>query len=278
MKRAEEVQNRIADIEQIGGVVNAMRGLAAAHVRDADKHLSAIRAYEATIGEAIAEVLLLTPERATGAPEHANRRLTIVVGAEQGFSGAYSDAILETALPAHTEQPEQDFILIGRRCISEFPATRKAPLWTGGMAPMTSGVPALASRIVDALFAQLETGVFREVCIIFGQPAPQGYEITEHRIVPFDYSRFNKPLKQRAPLILMPAKALIESLVEEYVFSEICEALMLGFAAENDARMAAMTRARQNIKRTHKQLVRKFHQLRQEETTNEIIELSSSLR
>ena len=50
---------------------------------------------------------------------------------------------------------------------------------------------------------------------------------------------------------------------------------MLGFAAENDARMNAMTRARTNVKEIAQELQRKFHQARQEATTIEIIELSA---
>jgi len=277
MNRAEEVQNRIANIQQIKGVVIAMRGLAAAHVRDANRHLEAIRAYEATIGEAIAEALFSFPAPETGFHSHdAQSRLTVIVGAEQGFSGAYNEQILERALADDPLSPPQDFIVIGQRCISDFPTNRKAPLWTCHMAALTDEVPAVASRIVDAIFERVETGAFKEVYIVSAQPSSRSYVLNRNRIVPFDFTRFTKPVQARAPLVLVPPRDLIENLVEEYVFSEICEALMLGFAAENDARMQAMTRARKNVERTNAELTRQFHQLRQEQTTNEIIELSSS--
>ena len=94
--------------------------------------------------------------------------------------------------------------------------------------------------------------------------------------MPLDFSRIARPPSPVAPLIMIPAVELIAQLVEEYVFTEICEALMLGFAAENDARMNAMTRARTNVKDIAQELQRKFHQARQEATTTEIIELSGA--
>ena len=84
------------------------------------------------------------------------------------------------------------------------------------------------------------------------------------------------PSPANAPVTTMDPHLLIARLVEEYVFTEICEALMLGFAAENDARMNAMTRARSNVKRIAQDLQRRFHQARQEATTTEIIELSAA--
>jgi F-type H+-transporting ATPase subunit gamma len=50
---------------------------------------------------------------------------------------------------------------------------------------------------------------------------------------------------------------------------------MLSFAAENEARMAAMIAARSNVGRKLDELVASFRRLRQEEITGEIIELST---
>lgn len=76
------------------------------------------------------------------------------------------------------------------------------------------------------------------------------------------------------PLLTLPHSVLVTRLVEEHVFTEICEALMLGFAAENDARITAMSRARSNVRQIREGLRGEFAQARQEQTTTEIIELS----
>ncbi|MFZ2468739.1 MAG: F0F1 ATP synthase subunit gamma, partial [Parvibaculum sedimenti] len=70
-------------------------------------------------------------------------------------------------------------------------------------------------------------------------------------------------------------QVLLAKLVEEYVFAELCEAVMLSFAAENEARMRAMIAARSNVAKTLDGLIARSRQLRQEEITNEIVELAS---
>jgi len=57
------------------------------------------------------------------------------------------------------------------------------------------------------------------------------------------------------------------------VFAELCEAVTLSLAAENEARMRAMTAAKTNVSKMLDELVSRSRQLRQEEITNEIVEL-----
>jgi F-type H+-transporting ATPase subunit gamma len=66
---------------------------------------------------------------------------------------------------------------------------------------------------------------------------------------------------------------LLAELVEEYVFAELTEAVTLSLAAENEARMRAMTAAKPNVSKMLDELIGRSRQLRQEEITNELIEL-----
>jgi F-type H+-transporting ATPase subunit gamma len=64
--------------------------------------------------------------------------------------------------------------------------------------------------------------------------------------------------------------------VQEYVFAQLAEAALLSFAAENEARMRAMIAAQDNTAETLAQMVATSRQLRQEEITEEILELAVS--
>jgi F-type H+-transporting ATPase subunit gamma len=77
------------------------------------------------------------------------------------------------------------------------------------------------------------------------------------------------------PLVSLPPDRLAGRLAEEHVFAELCAALMLSFAAENEARMRAMISAHGNVQRTRESLLSAFHRLRQEEITVEIVELAA---
>ena len=86
----------------------------------------------------------------------------------------------------------------------------------------------------------------------------------------------SKRHRERSPrLTTLPLDQLLAQVAEEYVFSELCEAVMLSFAAENEARMRAMIAARTNVERKLDELTASYRNLRQEEITAEIIELSA---
>jgi F-type H+-transporting ATPase subunit gamma len=278
MPRLEEIKDRIGNIEQIEGVVVAMRAMAAAHAQDARKHLQAIREHENTVARAMAEALALAPggELPVGGSDGRVTHLQIVVGAAQGFSGLYNENIVSGVLGLREEGAVRQFLLIGQRCISEFDVRGKKPVWSANMVAHAAEVPPLASRIVDALFARLDSGEVDRVSVVYADPEAADKSLTVRLLMPFDFSRIELEQNAVAPIIMVPPRLLITRLVEEYVFTEICEALMLGFAAENEARMNAMTRARSNVGHIGQELKRKYHQASQEETTTEIIELSGS--
>ncbi|SEQ59675.1 F0F1 ATP synthase subunit gamma [Thalassovita taeanensis] len=282
MRRPEDIKARIGNIEQIEGVVVAMRAMAAAHAQEARKHLTAIREQERTVARAMIDALSLLPGAAHPTGETQDGlHLRIVVGAAQGFSGSYSDRIISGAL-GEMEGAEganggasDAFLLVGQRCISEFEGRGIAPVWSENMASHPGEVPQLASQIVDAVFALIDRSAFVRVSIIYGEPDKTDQSLTVRHLMPFDFSRFEKAARSDAPLITLLPSVLVTHLVEEYVFTEICEALMLGFAAENDARMSAMSRARTNVRQIREDLRTQFTQARQEQTTTEIIELSN---
>jgi F-type H+-transporting ATPase subunit gamma len=279
MRRPEDISNRIANIAQIEDVVITMRGMATAYAREARFHLSAIREHESTIANATATAIKMLPNGVAFDDESQSgtAHLKIIVGASQGFTGAYSENLVSGVL--HTDTSEEvDFILIGQRCIGEFQQRGITPVWTAAMAAHAAEVPALASRVAEILFDRLSQNMINRVSLVFVDPEQHEVTLTIRTLIPFDYLRFENSVSSEPPLLTISRQSLLERLVEEYVFTEICEALMLGFIAENEARMNAMTRARSNVKAISQDLEREYHQARQEQTTLEIIELSGIVR
>ncbi len=138
-------------------------------------------------------------------------------------------------------------------------------------------MPALASRITDALYLRLDQRVVTEVSVIHAVLGIAAHsEIVEHRLITFDFSRFQVVRRSQPPLLTLPFDRLLAGLVEAYIYVELCEALMLSFAAENEARVRAMLAARANVKETLEALTQHYRQVRQDEITADIVELAAS--
>jgi F-type H+-transporting ATPase subunit gamma len=278
MRRPEDVKRRLGNIQQIEDIVTAMRGLAAAHSLDAQKHLAAISAHEATVARAISQVLayMQGSHGADASTDAGGPHLVVVIGAEQGFAGSYNENIVDAVLGGGGANEPTEFIVIGQRAIVDFDVRGLSPVWSANMISQSEHAASLASNIVDAIFGRIrQAGVVR-VMLAGTQPDARRAGIEMKQLLPFDFSRFAQAASMQRPMFNVPPSQLLEDLVEEYVFTELCQAIILAFAAENDARMRAMTRARTNVDRIRQDLKLELNQSRQEQTTTEIIELSAS--
>jgi F-type H+-transporting ATPase subunit gamma len=189
--------------------------------------------------------------------------------------GAFNEQILNHALNRHASA-DCEFLLVGTRGEIAAHERRVAFVWSSPAASHADDVPALASRITDALYLRLDQRPVTGVCVVHAVPGIASHsEVVEHRLIPFDFSRFQVTRRNQPPLLTLPAGRLLAGLVEAYVYVELCEALMLSFAAENEARVRAMLAARANVKETLEELTQRHRQVRQDEITADIVELAA---
>jgi len=293
--KLSEVQARMNGVHGLESVVGAMRGIAAARSREARSRLDGIRACARIVSAAIGDALLLIDDhtsRETATPDRDAKQdaaVVIVLCAEQGFVGTFNEHVIDAALAsatahAHAQSSSTEYLLLGDRGIV---AATERGLNIGWSAPMITHadeVPALADRLTGVLFQRLIAGQTTRVSVIHATPNPTAtVQIVEQILLPFDYERFSATssatspatARRNPPLINLPPQRLLSQLAEEYIFAQLCEAIMLSFAAENEARMRAMIAARTNVHDKLEALTGDFRRLRQEEITSEIVELSA---
>lgn len=279
-ERLSDVEARIGTVKQLAGVIGAMRGIAAARSREARRHLDGVAGTAAAIAAAIGQALAFLPRDRAPAPTRSGPGIHAVVAlcAEQGFAGVFSDRVLDAArrlVRSETDPPAQ-LLLIGDRGQMVAEEHGDAVAWSAPMIAHVDQAASLANRIVEALYERLDSGRVTRVTVVHAVPdGSASIGIVERKLVPFDFDRFPVSPAAVAPRITLPPELLLARLVEEYVFAEVCEAVVLSFAAENEARMRAMIAARTNVMNTLDSLVSKSRNLRQEEITNEIVELAS---
>ncbi|PEQ11590.1 hypothetical protein B2G71_15790 [Novosphingobium sp. PC22D] len=280
-ERLSDVEARIGSVSQLSAVITAMRGIAAVRSHEAAARLPGIRTYADTVGEAIAQALALLAERPPAlapAPATATRQLVIAVCAEQGFVGSFNARILDAAAAALARSPASDLIIVGSRGTASAAERGLEADLTMAMATHSDQLPGLANRLADRLFERLQRGPLSPITIVHAVPAAPGAAagtVTEVALFPFDFGRFPPVSHARPPLIQLPAATLLERLADEYVFAQLCEALTLSYAAENEARMRAMVAARANVHAKLDDLRGHARRLRQEQITEEVVELAA---
>ena len=271
-ERFAETTRRLESLHQLGVVVTAMRGIAASRAQQAHALLPGVRAYAEVIGEAIGQALALASDAGPRYGGTTPRRAVILFAAEQGFAGAFSNPVL-----AALDDPPQpsDVFLIGTRGTMLAAGRRIRPAWHTPMVPHASLVPALAGRIAEALYSWVADHDPPHVDVIAPVwSSAAGVRAERRALLPFDFRRFATPQHGPPPLTTLPPARLVAQLAEEYLFAELCEAALIAFAAENEARVAAMLAAKHNLEGMESDLQSLARQLRQEEITAELVELA----
>lgn len=272
-ERLADIGARIDGVRQLGAVVNAMRGIAAARAQQARGQLTAVDGYAATIAVAIGRALALVPSAHPSAARRSTRLALVLFCAEQGFAGAFSERVLEAV---GTDLATSELFLIGTRGGVAAAERGVAAGWKSAMPSHSPGVPKLADRIAEALYSRIATGEIGQLDAVFSEWQPgQGTHVNRRRLFPFDMTQFPRPTDANAPLLNLEPEALLSELTVDYLHAQLCNAALHAFAAENEARMEAMAAARNQIERQLSSLQATQRLVRQEEITAEIIELAA---
>ena len=278
-ERLSDVVARIGSVRQLSSVIGAMRGIAAARAREARERVEGVRAYAATVGAAIGEALALAEDGGalSGSREGRDGHLVIALCAEQGFAGLFNRRVLDVAERLLTADGSHDWelVLLGGRGLAAAEERGLEVGWSAAMVAHVDEVGALADRVMEQLYGRLESGRAMRVSVVHAAPAMAEIRVVERALAPLDFERFPRAKNPSPPIISLPPQILLAELAQEYVFAELCEALTLSLAAENEARLRAMTAAKSNVTKMLEELIGRSRQLRQEEITSEIIELGA---
>lgn len=270
-ERLADISARIEGIRELGLVVNAMKGIAAARAHVARTQVGAVDSYAATIATAMSRVLGPDIAKTASGQDNDNRMGLLVFCAEQGFAGAFSERVLDNI--SKPLDPETLF-LIGTRGLSIATARGLKPQWSAPLPSHTPGIPKLADQITTAIYNAVAEERIDCLDVIFtgwraGRPA-----LVRQRLFPIDLADLPRASRAR-PLTQLSPSTLIASLSQDYFNAQVCKAALHAFAAENEARMESMSSAGTQIARELETFQATLRRVRQEAITAEIIELGS---
>ncbi|HXI87130.1 MAG TPA: FoF1 ATP synthase subunit gamma [Parvularculaceae bacterium] len=275
-ERLAEIASRIENMRQLGSVVTVMRGVAASRVEQSRTLILGVEAYTKTISNAIGEALnfLESPARPPEAPP--DKRGLVLFCAEQGFAGAFTRRVIEAAKAQAKDAMTRGIVmLIGTRGAGVAVEEGLTPDWKAGMANQIDAAPEVARRIAEAVYSRVASGAIAALDIFYSRMNDDRALVVDRvALLPIDLNRFRAAAAPLPPITTLTPDVLLARLVDEYIYAKLCEATMHSFAAENEARMTAMSAARDNIGRRLEELAQHEAHVRQEEVTAEIVELA----
>lgn len=260
MQKLAVVENRIASLGQLLGVVSAMRSLAAVRIQQATEAMKAASHYADIVDLSVQQALTLTPKPAGTRGKPA----IVLFGSEHGFVGACNDLLVATA---HT-LPTAEVLLLGSRAKAAADEAGLSLAWHSPMTSQAAGLVTLAARLAEEVRRRRPS----RVDAVFGHSQAGGAWRPEvRRIIPIETR--NDAAAPHAPFHYLAADTLRETLIDEALFAQLTCCAALALSSENVARFRAMTTARDNIERKMATLRAEERALRQDQITNELLDV-----
>ncbi len=284
MQTLDALSRHIATTEEFGSIVHTMKSLSAVSIRQYEKAAAALAEYHRGVELGLTALLRQTPSLKVQ-PAGGGAIAAIVFGSDHGLCGQFNEEIAGFAC-AHLAELGADakdcpIVAVGFRA-----ATRLETL--GGNVEETLALPGSAAGLtqtVQSLILKMDEWredlgivqirVFHNRHTDEATAQPQAM-----RLLPLDLERLDAFTERRwpsrmLPLITMDARRLFSALLREYLFVVLFRSGAESMASEHASRLAAMQAAERNIKEHLEDANAEYRRRRQEQITDEILDVIS---
>ena len=271
MSQSRELQLRIAQMEEIGSILNAMKNLALIEIHKLTHYESAQSLSVTNIEQAAQDLLAFHPQPIV---KDQTNVIAILIGAERGFCGDFNEKLI-SLLSSGTYS---GIIAIGTRLcnrLSDHPLVIAA---ING-ANTAEEVSTILNQLIDAI-TEIPSESADKHSLNYCSPAfkliaiyhdHRSSQISQRQIMPV----FSQPVQKtsyvgNAPILNLKPTQFFSELSYHYLYAIFHEIFYLSLLAENQQRLQHLEGAVKHLDDATVNLQRKSQIYRQEEITEEI--------
>jgi len=268
-------------------ITKAMELISASRIVKAQQRVAASSPYANELTRAVTAVASFssTNHPLTTPSENPRRAAVLIITADRGMAGAYSNAAIKEGDQLVTALRERglatEAYLVGRKAVNyyRFRSRKIAGSWTGfSDNPTYAHAKEVSDALIAAFVADSETvatGV-DELHIVYTQFKSMITQIPEaRRMLPLEVVESETATSALLPMYEFEPNAaeVLNSLLPRYVEARVFNAMLQSAASEHAARRRAMKSATDNADELIKSLTRLANAARQAEITQEISEI-----
>jgi F-type H+-transporting ATPase subunit gamma len=268
-------------------ITKAMELISASRIVKAQQRVAASSPYANELTRAVTAVASFssTNHPLTTPSENPRRAAVLIITADRGMAGAYSNAAIKEGDQLVTALRERglatEAYLVGRKAVNyyRFRSRKIAGSWTGfSDNPTYAHAKEVSDALISAFIADAETvptGV-DELHIVYTQFKSMITQIPEaRRMLPLEVVESETTTSTLLPMYEFEPNAaeVLNSLLPRYIEARVFNAMLQSAASEHAARRRAMKSATDNADELIKSLTRLANAARQAEITQEISEI-----
>lgn len=289
MESLRDIRNRINSVQKTMKITNAMYLMASSKLKKARKALDETEPYFESLQRAISKIILhtdLTNERffATDKdiPQEQIRQGYIIITSDRGLAGAYNHNVCRMAEEELKKYPYDVLFCIGQSGHSYFNRHPELAFRMDEEYCFSAGTPSLwqARDLADHIIELFLSGELDAVHVIYTKMQNALVTTTEMiQLLPLHGDLFpsNKVVETETYIedFDPSPSAVLRKVIPNYVKGILYGTMVESYAAEQNARMAAMDSATENAKEIVSDLSLEYNRIRQAAITTEITEVVS---
>jgi F-type H+-transporting ATPase subunit gamma len=268
-------------------ITKAMELISASRIVKAQQRVAASSPYANELTRAVTAVASFssTNHPLTTPSENPRRAAVLIITADRGMAGAYSNAAIkegdQLVMALRERGLATEAYLVGRKAVNyyRFRSRKIAGSWTGfSDNPTYVHAKEVSEALISAFLADaetVETGV-DELHIVYTQFKSMITQIPEaRRMLPLEVVESETTSSTLLPMYEFEPNAaeVLNSLLPRYIEARVFNAMLQSAASEHAARRRAMKSATDNADELIKSLTRLANAARQAEITQEISEI-----
>lgn len=264
MSKRREVQNRLATLDEIDGIMVAMKNLALLETRRLATFLDTQRRAVSSIDAAAQDFLSFYPQ--TQAHTDGMQQLLLVIGSERGFCGNFNEMLLEP-IGAAMQQPGTLLVAVGRRLSAKLQDDPRIAAFVEGPS-VAEEVQKTLVRLTKVLGElQQRPEVAWRLSVLYHDD--ESGELHMRQLLPLA-TPDRRPVYPHAPLLNLEPTRFLLQLTDQYLYAALHEVFYASLMAENRKRLEHMDSAIRRLEKDEARLRLRYNALRQEEIIEEI--------
>lgn len=283
MATLREIRGRIVGVKKTQKITKAMKMVAAAKLRRAQRNVVQARPYAGKIRELLAHLSAnpasrenpLMQERPIGAVA------MVIVTSDRGFCGAFNTNLIKAAerhinanYASLKESGKLHLVCVGKKGFDYF--SKRGYTITGKYIGLFSNLEfGSAQAVVRDVLNRYTKGEYDQVDLVYNEfKSVTTQKNTIDRFLPIPKDAFDGETKTPTDYIYEPSDLeIVNALVPKHLNFQLWRALLESNAAEEGARMAAMENATTNANELISSLQLSYNKARQAAITSELLEI-----
>jgi len=265
VSKRREVKKRLTALDEIDGIMVAMKNLALLEMHRLETFLATQRRAVASIETVAQDFLGFYPETVMHAA--GTRRLLLVIGSERGVCGDFNETLL-APLDAAMRQEDAPPVVVGRRLQIKLSDDKRIAAFVEGPGVAEEVQTALVrlAKVLGELQQQRPEEVWH-IGVLYHED--ESGTARQRQLLPLEMPQTRPAYSHPPRLNLEPAQFLAQ-LTDQYLYAVLHEVFYASLMAENRKRLEHMESAIRRLEKDEARLRLRYNALRQEEIIEEI--------